>query len=78
MTCSKTLFELALFTQADGALTQLFLAVKDPLELLSGEYYIPVGVPGTLKHPQARNLTLQKVLWQRTADTIRGLGFDLP
>lgn len=62
------LFLNAQFSPADGALTQLHLAVAPGVE--NGGYYIPIGQLAAPMHPQGQNVTLQKQLWEKTEGAI--------
>ncbi|GAX19466.1 retinol dehydrogenase 12 [Fistulifera solaris] len=69
-------FELAQMKTADGALTQLHLAVSNVTELSNGEFYHPIGrLMGNPTHAQGSNETLQKELWRETERMIRETGF---
>eukprot|EP00854_Cymbomonas_tetramitiformis_P010138 gene10138-11995_t len=63
------LYGLAMFTQADGALTQLHLATSSK-PLVNGEFYHPIAQLTEPVHPQARNATLQTLLWAKTEEAI--------
>ncbi|KAG8460793.1 hypothetical protein KFE25_010848 [Diacronema lutheri] len=63
------LFEAALLSAADGALTQLYLSTSPELPF-NGGYYIPIANVAEPKHPQARNLTLQRLLWEQSEATV--------
>jgi len=50
-----------------GALTQLYLATAPELDQASsGKYFHPIGKMVPPEHGQARNVTLQKLMWQHT------------
>lgn len=66
---SKLVFS-TLFTAADGALTQLHLAVAPGIK--NGGYYVPIGQLATPMHPQGQNMTLQRQLWEKTEEAIEG------
>jgi len=66
-------FGNAVFSRADGALTQLHLAVAHGVE--NGGYYVPIGQLATPVHPEGQNMTLQKQLWDKTEEAIeRAIG----
>ena len=58
-------FDLALFTQADGALTQLHLAtsLEPPV---NGGFYHPIGQLVRSSHPDGEDVKKQKELWRQT------------
>lgn len=64
-----SIFANALFSRADGALTQLHLAVSSGLK--NGGYYVPIGTPADPTHGQGGNVTLQKLLWDKSEEAIQ-------
>mmetsp|Transcript_144870 Transcript_144870/g.267126 ORF Transcript_144870/g.267126 Transcript_144870/m.267126 type:complete len:93 (+) Transcript_144870:3-281(+) len=62
------IFQNSLFSRADGALTQLHLAVASGLK--NGGYYVPIASLSEPIHPQGGNLTLQKLLWEKSEEAI--------
>ena len=64
----KKWFESIQFSRADGALTQLHLAVAT--DVVNGAYYTPIGTREPPRHPQGQNATLQKILWDNTLAVI--------
>ena len=67
------LFNAALLTREDGALTQLQLGTSPTVGewAVQGEFYSPIGQLTEPLHPQARNMTLQKLLWTETDAAIQ-------
>lgn len=63
------LMDTAMLSAADGALTQLYLAASPELPF-NGQFYIPIATVAEPKHPQARNLTLQRLLWEQSEAVI--------
>lgn len=63
------LMNSAMLSAADGALTQLYLATSPALPF-NGGYYVPIATVAEPKHPQARNLTLQTLLWETSEAVI--------
>jgi len=72
-TALMTWYDQAMFTRADGALTQLHLAVTPAAKLVNGAYYVPIGMLEAPKHPQATNEALQKELWDKTEEVIKSV-----
>lgn len=69
-------FELSQMKTADGALTQLHLAVANTTDLSNGGFYHPIGkLVGNPRHLQGSNATLQKQLWRETERMIHEAGF---
>lgn len=69
-------FELTQMKTADGALTQLHLAVANVTDLSTGGFYHPIGkLIGNPRHSQGTNETLQKELWRETERIIQEAGF---
>jgi hypothetical protein len=66
-------FDLATFTAADGALTQLHLATAEAGDLVNGGNYHPIGRLTAPGHAQAKNETLQKMVWAETERLIEEL-----
>lgn len=60
------LFQYALMSTPDGALTQLHLATAPADQLVNGAFYHPIGKVVTPYHAQGSNATLQKLLWDET------------
>jgi len=58
----------AMFTRADGALTQLHLAVAPGVK--NGGYYTPIALMEDPIHPEGGNVALQKLLWDKTEEAI--------
>lgn len=68
-TLLPAIFDNAMFTRADGALTQLHLAVAPGIQ--NGGYYVPIAQLATPKHPEGQNMALQKQLWDKTEEAIQ-------
>ncbi|KAJ1633086.1 hypothetical protein T492DRAFT_590501 [Pavlovales sp. CCMP2436] len=66
-----TLFNAALMTPADDALTQLYLATSPQLPV-NGGCYIPMAMKAKPVHAQTNNATLQKLLWEESTAAISG------
>jgi len=64
------LFQCALMSTPDGALTQLHLATAPANELVNGAFYHPIGKVVVPTHAQGNNLTLQKLLWEKTEQAV--------
>ncbi len=65
-------FELAQMKTADGALTQLHLAVSNVTELANGGFYHPIGkLIGNPTHSKGSDEKLQKELWHETERMIQ-------
>ena len=63
----QTLWNDAVLSVNDGALTQLFVATSPSLEGVTGRYYIPIGLDRThATSPHARNVTLANLLWKES------------
>ncbi|KAF7356816.1 Short-chain dehydrogenase reductase family [Mycena venus] len=55
----------SMMTPAEGAYNQLWGATADKTKIVNGEYYEPVGVPGSHMR-KSRDLKLAKQLWEWT------------
>jgi NAD(P)-dependent dehydrogenase (short-subunit alcohol dehydrogenase family) len=67
----EALLSNAFMKPADGALTQLHLATSVPAHALyNGGFYWPITRFTHPTHPQAANLTLQRLLWEQSERTI--------
>ena len=63
----QMLWNAAVLTTNDGALTQLYVATSPMLEGVTGRYYIPIGLDRTdATSIHARNVTLANLLWKES------------
>lgn len=65
----QALFQLALFSTADGALTQLHLATSPDLPV-NGGFYHPIGQLAHLSHKAGADDKLPSLLWTKTEEAI--------
>eukprot|EP00746_Dinoflagellata_sp_MGD_P062152 gnl/MRDRNA2_/MRDRNA2_261872_c0_seq1.p1 gnl/MRDRNA2_/MRDRNA2_261872_c0~~gnl/MRDRNA2_/MRDRNA2_261872_c0_seq1.p1 ORF type:complete len:276 (-),score=47.21 gnl/MRDRNA2_/MRDRNA2_261872_c0_seq1:68-817(-) len=71
-----TVFQAATMTVEDGALTQLYVAASPDLDTQperNGGYFYPIATPGKPTHPATEDSGLQKLLWERTEDEVKGV-----
>uniref|UniRef100_A0A7S4HIJ7 Oxidoreductase n=1 Tax=Odontella aurita TaxID=265563 RepID=A0A7S4HIJ7_9STRA len=66
-----TLFGMAQFSTADGALTQLQLETAHASDLKNGGFYHPIGRVVESSHPDGNDAQLQKTLWEETEMAIK-------
>ena len=65
-------FQTVLFSQEDGALTQLHLATSPKLPV-NGGFYHPIGQLINASHPSGNDVKKQKELWSKTEEAIRSV-----
>ena len=69
----EMLWNAAVLSTDDGALTTLFVATSPSMGTTTGRYYIPIALDRTSATAvQARNVTLQKELWTVSEKYISG------
>ena len=69
----ESLWNAAVLSTDDGALTTLFVATSASMGSTTGKYFIPIALDRTsATSTQARNVTLQKELWAVSEKYIAG------